>query len=661
MPAGPRATMDFFAAQAAARRRTAVLVVYFALALIGTIAIVHLGLGLLLSLHALAPARALGSAPALVSTPALLAWTAGGVTLVTACGSAFHAARLARDGGHAVARMVGGVPVERGTTDAAQRRLVNVVEEMAIASGLPVPAVYVLPDEGGINAFAAGFTRDRAVVAVTRGALDALTRDELQGVVAHELSHVLNEDVRLNMRLVALIGGITVLALVGRLLVRGTGGGRRGRVGGRGRAAIALAGVCLWVAGSVGAFFGRLIRAAVSRQREFLADAASVQFTRNPDGLAGALAKISLQGSALASTQAPEVSHLFFANGLSSRWLATHPPIAERIRRITPHGVLRAARRAAEAAEAARAARALHAAAAHPGAAMAVPADLPATAGAVALGASALAASVGHPGPRHLSHAADILAGLPPEILAAARDPRGAGALALALVAGADPMVRELALGHVADAAVRAEAGRLAAALAGAPREDRMAILDLALPALDGLSRQEAAALVADLEALAAADGRVTVFEWAVQRIVRRRVGEAAGERRPPPRRLRTLGDVEIEALEMLSTLAWLGAADEAGAQAALDAGGASLGVRGWRLLPRDRARAARLDAALAWLDGADLALKGRLLSACAACVLADGRTAAAEAEVVRAIAASLGLPVPPLVPAAATRTQGVA
>jgi Zn-dependent protease with chaperone function len=646
--------MDFFAAQAAARRRTAVLVVYFALAWLGTIAIFHLGVGLLLSLPALAPARALVSAPALVSGPALLAWTAGGVTLVTACGSAFHAARLARDGGHAVARMVGGVPVERGTTDAAQRRLVNVVEEMAIASGLPVPAVYVLPDEGGINAFAAGFTRDRAVVAVTRGALDALTRDELQGVIAHELSHVLNEDVRLNMRLVALIGGITVLALVGRVLARGAGGGRRARLGGRGRAAVALVGVCLWLAGSVGAFFGRLIRAAVSRQREFLADAASVQFTRNPDGLAGALAKISLQGSALASAQAPEVSHLFFANGLSSRWLATHPPIAERIRRIAPHGVLRAARRAAEAAEAAQAAAARPVAAPSPAAGAS-------TADAAVLGASALAASVGHPGPSHLSHAADLLAGLPAGILAAARDAHGAAALARALVAGADPIVREVALGHVADAAARADAGRLAAALAGASREDRMAILDLALPALDGLSRQDAAALVADLAALAAADGRVTVFEWAVQRIVRRRVAQAAGERRPAPRRQRTVGDVEIEALEMLSTLAWLGASDEAGAQAALDAGAASLGVRGWRLLPRDRVRAARLDAALAWMDGSDLALKGRLLAACAACVLADGHAGAAEAEVVRAIAASLGLPMPLLVPAAATWTQGVA
>ncbi len=546
--APPRATMDFFAAQAAARRRTAVLVVWFALAWAGTIALVWAGLGLLLGSGAAGAEGRL-----LAFTPGFLAAVAAGVTLVTAAGSAFHAARLARDGPHAVAAMVGGVAVDRATADPAERRLVNVVEEMAIASGLPVPAIYVLPDEPGINAFAAGFTPERAVVAVTRGAADALTRDELQGVVAHEFSHLLNADARLNLRLVALIGGITVLALIGRILVRDVAGsgGRRSRGGGRVRLFAFLAGACLWIAGSVGAFFGRVIRAAVSRQREFLADAAAVQLTRNPDGLAGALAKIGAQGSAVASAGAPEVSHLFFANGLGSRWLATHPPIDERIRRIAPR-LLGGATRAAAAGALADAARE------KPAARVENPMLAAASAGLAA--ARTLAATAGRPDARHVGYAAELLARLPPDVAVAARAVKGARALVTALLADADPTAREVQLGHLPDGAVRAEVARLAAALAWASREDRTAILDLALPALDGLSREEAAALLRDLAALAAADGRTTVFEWAVQRIVQRRVAPRLGAARPPALRARTVEDVQVEALELLSVLAWLGA-----------------------------------------------------------------------------------------------------
>jgi Zn-dependent protease with chaperone function len=623
--------VDFFAAQAAARRRTWILVVWFALAWLGTVALVSVGLGLALE------SGLLGPAPGVAFAPPFLAGVAALVTLVTAAGSAWHGLRLSRDGGHAVARMVGGVEVDRSTTDPAERRLLNVVEEMAIASGMPVPAVFVLPGESGINAFAAGFTPDRAVVAVTRGAVDALTRDELQGVVAHEFSHLLNADARLNLRLIALVGGITVLALLGRIIARDLGGWGRGAPGRRrGAAGAWLVGLCLWLAGSVGAFFGRVIRAAVSREREFLADAAAVQFTRNPDGLAGALARIAAQGSAIESANGPEVSHLFFASGLRSSWLATHPPVEERIRRIAPHGVARPRPASAAGATA-------------PGAGPPPP-PVAAAAGV------ALLASAGRPGPRQVAYAADLLARLPPEVAAAARSPASARALACALLAGADPGGAEAGLGRVDDPVARAEAARLAAALAGASREDRMAILDLALPALDGLSRGDAAALVSELAAIAAADGRTTVFEWAVQRIVHRRVAPALGEPRRAAAGARAAGDVQVEALELLSVLAWIGARDEAGAQASLDAGTAALGVAGrWRPLPRDRVRAARLDAALARLDGASPALKARLLAACAACVLADGRVAPAEAEVLRAVAASLGVPLPPLAAGTAT------
>jgi uncharacterized tellurite resistance protein B-like protein len=270
-------------------------------------------------------------------------------------------------------------------------------------------------------------------------------------------------------------------------------------------------------------------------------------------------------------------------------------------------------------------------------------------------------ASVGRPGPAHAAYAADLLARLPPDVAVATRHAAGARALATALLLDADPVARELQLGQVA-AEARADAGRLAAALAGASREDRMAILDLLLPSLDALPREGAVALVRDLAAIAAADGRTTVFEWAVQRIVRRRLARSLGERRAGGFRPRTVEDVQVEVLELLSTLAWLGARDEAGAQAALDAATAAAGVPGrWRPLPRERARAAAIEAALERLDGAAIPLKGRVLAACAACALADGRLVPAEAEVVRAVAASLGLPVPPMEKRAPERAAGTA
>jgi hypothetical protein len=262
-------------------------------------------------------------------------------------------------------------------------------------------------------------------------------------------------------------------------------------------------------------------------------------------------------------------------------------------------------------------------------------------------------ASAGRPGPDHLAQAARALAALPPAVGAAAREPEGAAALVRALLADPEPAARAVQLRGVADGALRAEVERLAAALRPVGRGERMAVLDLALPALDALPPGAASALAAELAALARTDGRTTLFEWAVLRVVDRRLA-----RHPPSRSAavtaHVLEDVQVDALDLLSALAWAGAGDAPAAQAALEAGLAPLGARGWRALPRDRIGGGRLEAALARLEGASPALKARLLAACAAVALADGRVRAAEGEIVRAVAASLGVPVPPLVPGAA-------
>jgi Zn-dependent protease with chaperone function len=321
--------MDFFEAQEAARRRTSLLIGLFALAVLAIVAVIYAVLHL-----AVGP----GAGPVDL---VLLVQVAFGVGLLIAVGAGVRTASLRR-GGPAVAELLGGRRVASDTSDPAERMLLNVVEEMAIASGTPVPAVYVLDAEDGINAFAAGYTTHDAAVAVTRGGLLSLTRDELQGVMAHEFSHILNGDMRLNIRLIGVLYGILLLAVVGRGIVyAGPRGGRRGgRDGGAGW--VVLLGLALLLVGYVGVFFGKLIKAAVSRQREYLADSAAVQFTRNPDGLAGALKKIGAQaqGSRIQDHHAEELSHLFFANGLRSTlfgFLATHPPLEERIRRLDPH------------------------------------------------------------------------------------------------------------------------------------------------------------------------------------------------------------------------------------------------------------------------------------------------------------------------------------
>jgi uncharacterized tellurite resistance protein B-like protein len=403
------------------------------------------------------------------------------------------------------------------------------------------------------------------------------------------------------------------------------------------------------VAGSVGAFFGRLIRLAVSRQRELLADAASAQVTRNPEGLARALAKIEQQGSRISSPGALEASHLFFAEGVGgflSGLLATHPPVEERIRRLLPQGLVTGARPAAAVAATAVTVLPATAAAVLPAAAEPI---LPTTAvPAVAAAAEAFSRTVGRPGPENAARAGLLLAALPPALLAAAREPSGARALACALLLSDGPD-REAGLGTLArEAGLRDEVRGLASALDGVPRQERLAVLDLALPALDHLSGSQASSLQEDLAAIARADGRTTAFEWAVERIVGRRLAPLLGGSRTTPVRVRDVGEVQVECLELLSALAWAGERDAVPAQRALDAALRVLGVPArWNILPDGRVDGARLDAALARLDEAAPELKRRILSACAACVLADARVVPSEMEVVRAIAASLGCPVP--------------
>lgn len=644
--------MDFFEAQESARTRSRTLVALFVaavLAIIATVyAVAHIAFG-----RGLAGGIDLG----------LLAIVAVGTTLLVTAGSAFRTLQL-RDGGAKVAEMLGGRRVRPDTTDEGERRLVNVVEEMSIAAGTPVPAIFVLDHEQGINAFAAGYTPDDAAIAVTAGTLAHLTRDELQGVIAHEFSHVLNGDMRLNIRLIGLLFGILLLAVVGRGLLYGAGrGGSRRRDGGGGQ--IVLIGIALIVVGYIGVFFGRLIQAAVSRQREYLADAAAVQFTRNPDGIAGALKKIGAAGSRLTNPHAQEASHLFFATGLRKSavgLLSTHPPLPERIRRIDPAFDGRFPELAGVEPSPALAARhrdaaAQYGAAALAGAAPLSPSDRRPDTPRPGASGSAMLASIGAPQPEHVAYASRLLASLPEPVRHAAHDPDGAIALLFALLlhrdAAASTVQRDAVerFGGSALSGRVEELARLTIPLGGAAR---LPLLDILLPALrDGnVPPSHVDRVYATAEAMVEADGRTDMFELAVLHVLRRHLLRD-GRRGHPAADAEGVLALDSSAREVsavLSTIAWSGATTEPAAAGAFAAGAESLPELAGRLTmrPRGAVTIEEIDRALERLRMTDPGDRRRIISACVRTVAHDDVVAAEEGEALRAVAEALDAPMPP-------------
>ncbi len=331
--------MDFFAHQAQAKKQTAVLVAYFGIAIVCIIASVYLASAIILNAtqtqtqtQTQTPAAAVVWTDFVLWDPQLFLYVVIGTLGVVFAGSLYKTMALSK-GGSAVAEALGGRLLEADPVDADERKLRNVVEEMAIAASVPMPKIYVLENDDGINAFAAGHSSKDAAIGITRGGMQLLDRDELQGVIGHEFSHLLNGDMRINIRIMGALFGIVCLAVIGRLLLYSRGGG------GRNRGPMMFIGLALIVIGALGMLFGRLIQAALSRQRELLADASAVQFTRNPAGLSRALQKIGRVGSRIESAHAAEASHMFFENGMGKSfigWMATHPPLEQRIRAIDP-------------------------------------------------------------------------------------------------------------------------------------------------------------------------------------------------------------------------------------------------------------------------------------------------------------------------------------
>jgi Zn-dependent protease with chaperone function len=642
--------MNFFAQQEQARRQTRRMLLMFALAVAAIVIAIDGVLVIAFGRHGV-------NGAGLMAISLLVLGVIG-------LGSLYRVATL-RGGGSAVALQLGARPVPNDTGDFTYRRLRNVVEELAIAAGVPVPEIFVLEEEAGINAFAAGYTPADAAITVTRGTLDKLTRDELQGVIGHEFSHVLNGDMRLNIRLIGIVFGILVVSVIGRKIAEGGG---RSRDSGN----AVLFGLALSAVGYIGVVFGRMIKASISRQREFLADASAVQFTRQTDGIAGALKKIGglAEGSKLASGEKEEVAHMLFGDGVGySALFATHPPLGERIRRLDPS--FREEEFAAIAAawsqpslvdEQARDAPGVSIAGFAPiGAATsgrrAAASQLPAAQAELRIAPNSVVRQVGNPGGDDRVAARTLHRTIPQALRDAAWQSGQAMPLLFALVLNDDETVRTRQLELLElrfDAGTRALAQELQVALVDLHPMQRLPLAALAFPALRRRPRAQLDVFTAALGELVEADGQVTLGEYCLARLVQLQVVDALD-----PSATRVMGrlkltDVEADLKDVLAIVAQYGHDDAAAAQRAyaLGLGEALPGATLAYSPPSDWMTV--LDRALPKLDRLGAPGKELVVGALTRAISADGAVSVAESELLRTICAALHCPLPPLLQTAA-------
>ena len=667
---------DFFERQDQARRSSALLVILFVIGVIGivgaTMAVAWVALEAVQHQKELSD----GDIEALLDDPlyespeelAIPVGAGGAALLLIAGGSLFKVAQLS-GGGHVVAESLHGRRVYPDTNDAVEKRLLNVVEEMALASGVPVPPVFILDREAGINAFAAGYSPSDAVVAVTRGTAENLSRDELQGVVAHEFSHILNGDMRLNIRLIGILHGILLLGLIGRILFRmsaNSGNSSRSRDSKGGSAVyFLLVGLAIMLLGFLGTLMGNIIKAALSRQREYLADASAVQFTRNPSGLAGALKRIggAVTGSKLQAANASEASHLFFAQGVwegLTSLTATHPPLPKRIKRLEPQwdGSYEMPPLTPTAFNSpGPAAVGLVGA----GGGMMSPEAMIGLAAAaaqseemvpVAIVAKA-ADQVGDPKEAHRKYAATLVESLPPLVRDSVHEPYGARAVLFGLLADKNPEIRikqlkrlrELAKPDIADLT-----DKLLPYIDLLDVRARLPLVDMSLPALRAMSAPQYREFLTCFKELVAADNRLGLFEWTLYRVLLRNLTPQFEKTAAPRVAYYGLQKMGPQCSVLLSTLAY---ADNrrAEAPAALARGAEKVKGVDVQLLQPEECGLEQLSKALDDLSRVADKKRRPLVAACAAVICADREVTVAEAELLRGVCDMLDCPMPPLLP----------
>lgn len=544
-------------------------------------------------------------------------------------------------GGRDVAKAMGGQLIDQSTTNTDERKILNVVEEMAIASGTCVPPVYIMEDSA-INAFAAGHTPQDAVIGITRGCIQLLNRDELQGVIAHEFSHIYHGDMRLNLRIVSLLNGILLLGLIGEFLLRS----QHNRLGVRSSRdkspfAIMAIGIGLLIIGYTGTFFGNLIKSAVSRQREFLADASAVKFTRNPEGIAGALKKIGgySSGSQLSNEHSAEFSHMYFSAGIRASFLnmmATHPPLEERIKRIDPHwnGAYPSVNFSEEDNNSY------------------IKEERPSSQQNLAnpieffAGIDQVIESIGSPTSAHLNHAKQILNDIDDATKKASHTLVGAQGLMLGLLLDKTPTQQEHQWQLLEKIFIPEEFQQIKPhathAFKLAPQL-RLALVEISLPTLKQLTPIQYQHFKYALNTLIRADQHVNLVEWSFYRILTHNL-----EPKAPSTRAIDLSQLKTECITLLSALAYAGTNASAAAKKAFDNSKSITGLDSAEILTINSYTMMDLDLAVTRLNNLKPLQKPKLLKALGQCVLDDGKTTVEEAELFRAIADTLDCPTPP-------------
>ncbi|NMF86164.1 M48 family metallopeptidase [Nodosilinea sp. P-1105] len=673
--------MNFFEHQDQARHNTTKLLALFALTVVVIILALYLVALITLVEH----------------TPGGLGlWRPGLFILVTIAtlglmtvGSSTKLAQL-NQGGHSLAKELGGRPLSPLAADPAEERLINVVSEMALASGVPIPAIYVMDDESGINAFAAGYSPDDAVIGVTRGCLDQLTRDELQGVIGHEFSHILHGDMRLNLKLIGVLHGLLLIYVAGRLLLRmgyGSGVSASSRSNDKGRMGTMALAIGMMGIGYLGVLGGRLIKSAISREREFLADASAVQFTRNPDGIAGALRKIGQlsAGSTLVSPNAEIASHLLFGEanrglGLLGGWFATHPPLKERIRRIggAPLPVESDPARQAQGPPLtiASAANLIHGQVQGSSKDVTVtglqdivvaglqgmnsPSQSRSTTTSTATpsetpsqpGATDFLNSLGTPDARRLIQVRSQLSQLHPDIKAALFDPTAATELVFALlVRTKSPIqakqVQMLAITYGPDCKQRV--GQYYKHLKNLDQGQELTLIEAVIPALKQLDPAASQQFFQTTKALSQPDGRLMLRGFALQLILRKRLKDDAANDKSRST-FHKMDDLWLDAVNVLALLARVGHTRRDDALFAFKLGLSHLPGATHQASPNQlpKLNTTEINISLGRLEQAVPKLKQAIVDACAHTVLADNDVTPAETNLLRAVVITLDCPAPP-------------
>jgi len=647
--------MNFFEAQDSARRSTALLILMFLLAIVFLLALSNFLIFELLYFFDYGSLTFSLSQLNLVFDADLSFVLSAAIILFITLGSLYKLVQLS-SGGSAIAQSLGGVIIPRSSSDALHKKILNVVEEMAIASGTPVPQVYIL-NEPGINAFAAGWKTTNVVIGITQGALERLSRDELQGVIAHEFSHIFNGDMRLNIRLIAVLHGVLMIGMLGRIILRSMRHVRRSRNSKNGQALLVVFGIGagLTIIGYSGTFFGNWIKSLISRQREYLADASAVQFTRSNEGIANALKKIggAIPGSALLVASVDEYSHAYFAKGetgaLSLFSFSTHPPLKKRILRIEPNwngkyffdekkvpeqrkdeGVEKGPRKKTFV-----------------------------TSIAVGVGASVVVndamnalSNIGDISKEQVDAAQAWHKQLPDVVLAQAENPYGAQALILAMLLDKDASIASkqyAVLNKVIGELHTENVQQLRKVIIELGRGQTLSLIDLTLPTLREMTLEQYQRFKRCLQQLVQADKKIDLREWIIQRVVLQHLDEQYGHRKKPIAKYFVLGSAKHASELMLSLLAYIEHKDQSLAQQAFDGAKRSVGAAALKLLPKESISLNSLNDAMNELEYLKPPLKKRFLQACVSCISDDGKVTVQAYELARAIASCLDCPMPPV------------